>query len=127
MSILESARKDLAMITARASEIQLDIDKLQKTLEAVGASQYAATQKLVHIEEIFRVARIQFNRLRLTTGELSSADVQEIEKWIKRAKNQDGLQNILNALNSLKKFRPRDIKRNLYALIQKIIIEGPKP
>ena len=55
---------------------------------------------------------------------LTDADVAEIEKWVGRAKSIDSLEGIANAMRELQKYQPIDIKSNLYALVQKIIIEG---
>jgi len=87
---------------------------------------YEKNVYLCHIKEIFRLAKTQFSRLRRSPGLiLTTADVKELDKWVSRAKSEDGLKDIRNALEELSKYTPSEIKSNLYALVQKIIIEGP--
>jgi hypothetical protein len=85
---------------------------------------YASQERVLHIQEILRLAELHFTRLRKQT-ELTQADYDELEKWIRRAKSSDGLKSIVLALQEIAKYRSYDIKLNLYALVQKIIIEGP--
>jgi hypothetical protein len=80
---------------------------------------------LSHIKAIHRLAQYQFSRLRNTPGAgLTVADGLELNKWINRAKSEDGLMQIKCAFEELDKYCPSEIKTNLYALVQKIIIGG---
>jgi len=80
---------------------------------------------LCHIKEIYRLAKYQFSRLRNSPEmELSSFDIAELDKWIGRVDSEEGLMNIRQALAELDKYAPSEIKTNLYALVQKIIIGG---
>lgn len=107
----EALSRELEATRAMLSECQRDL--------------YEAMLAEAHITEIYRLARIHFPRLRGNKGEnLSAADVMEIEKWISRVKSGDGLKDIADALEELGKYYPSDIKSNLYALVQKIIIGG---
>jgi hypothetical protein len=94
-------------------------------LEQVSNFLYKKKIALCHMEEIFRLAGAHFPRLRnFKPSQLTEEDNQELIKWIGRAKSEDGLKDIIDALNELGKYRPIDIKTNLYALVQKIIIGG---
>lgn len=88
---------------------------------------YECVLRETHIQEIYRLARLHFPRLHREDypGDITTDDVAELEKWIGRAKSNDGLRRISDALAELQRFKPSDIRRNLYALVQKIIIEGP--
>jgi hypothetical protein len=86
------------------------------------------TDKINTCTSIYCVARLQFSRLRNTpSAPLTEEDIAELDKWISRAKDLDGYEHILNALMALGKYNPGSIRKNLYALVQKIIIEGPRP
>lgn len=109
----------------RLEDLRADAEANLRSIEEDYFDTVTRTQT---IEEIYRVARVQFGRLRHTpTALLSQKDVQELDKWIGRAKSITGLMDILRALRALTKFRPIDIKKNLYALVQRIIMEGPYP
>jgi hypothetical protein len=112
---LSIARKDL-----------LDqIEKRKETLHDVETEIFELGLTSSLLKEIYRLASHHFPRLTGKPG-LSDSDIAELEKWIGRAKSDVGLHSIINALSELKKYRsPDDIKSNFYALIQKIIIEGP--
>jgi hypothetical protein len=93
--------------------------------ESVERELYQKRIHLTHIKEIYRLAKIQFSRFRgLPEPTLTEADVRELDKWVGRAKSADGLVDIINALMELNKYQPSEIKSNLYALVQKIIIGG---
>jgi hypothetical protein len=80
---------------------------------------------LTHIKEIYRLAKNQFSRIRgLPEPTLTEADVLELDKWVGRAKSPESLIDISNALMELNKYQPSEIKSNLYALVQRIIIGG---
>jgi hypothetical protein len=102
-----------------------EIDSLQVALSTTQEKLYSLQQKLLHIQEIYRIASLQFPRLRREPrGTLTEADKAELEKWIGRSKSSDGLISIVSALEELQKYFPEDIRSNLYALVQKIIIGG---
>ena len=74
---------------------------------------------------IYKLALHHFPRLRNENPDnLTPEDVAELKKWIGRTKSTDGLKDIVNALSELSKYYPKDIKSNLYGLIQKIIMGG---
>jgi preprotein translocase subunit SecA len=101
------------------------IKELSEKLASKQMATYNAREDLLHINEILRLAKIHFPRLRKQSDEkLTEADYRELEKWINRAKSPDSLKVIVLALNELSKYYPEDIKSNLYALVQKIIIGG---
>jgi len=104
---------------------QKQITQLQELVDSAQAKLYPLKESRVHLAEILRLASLHFPRLR-NQKELTSADYIELEKWVRRAKTMDGLKSIVVALKELGKYYPHDIKSNLYALVQKIIIEGPK-
>jgi hypothetical protein len=113
----------------------LDDEKgvLNNTIKNAEARLHEISQKLydlklweLHVTEIYRLAKLQFIRLRNNGScHLTGADVAELEKWIGRVRNPEGLENIIEALKELNKYYPHEIRSNLYALVQKIIIEGP--
>jgi hypothetical protein len=103
-------------------EKRLTIDHLNR----LELELYEKNIYLCHIREIFRLAKIQFSRLRHSPQPiLTTTDIKELDKWVGRAKSEDGLKDIRNAIAELSKYSPSEIKSNLYALVQKIIIEGP--
>jgi hypothetical protein len=83
------------------------------------------------IQAICTTAAFQFSRLRggpnagfSPEGFLTAEDRQELEKWLGRVKTPEGYRDIFIALRELAKYSPGKVK-NVYALTQKIIIEGP--
>ena len=109
----------------KLQNIELAKNQWLGRLEQVRGSLYRKRIVLCHVEEIFRLAGAQFPRLRnYKPDHLTEEDNQELVKWIGRAKSEDGLKDIIDALTELGKYRPIDIKTNLYALVQKIIIGG---
>lgn len=110
----------------KESELKTEIETAQKMLSECQRELYETYITELHVKEIYRLASVHFPRLRRESdGGLTVKDVLELEKWIGRAKSSDGLKNIVDALEELKKYNPIDIKSNLYALTQRIIIEGP--
>jgi hypothetical protein len=102
-----------------------DIEIKKKDLLTISEELYNLKLRAVHIEEIYRLATLQFSRLRARPGlPLTDADMAELSKWIGRAKGSQGLMDIIEALKELQKYYPGDIKSNLYALTQRIIIGG---
>jgi len=125
-----------SMIEATKQKIQnkkIVLISLNNQLNKILEKQYGLKEKELHISEILRLASFHIPRLRndeteLTENdetELTEKDYAELDKWIRRAKTIDGLKNIVRALTEISKYYPKDIRTNLYALIQKIIIEGP--
>lgn len=105
--------------------LEIQRRELEKQRHEVEDALYQVRLREVYLEEIYRLAGIQFRRLRRETGSgLRQEDIQELEKWIGRAKSNEGLEDIVEALKEVQKYRPADIKSNLYALVQKIIIGG---
>lgn len=131
-SLLELTREvqqyktELLKLKVRLSEIADERHKIISKREELERKEYELQLNLSHIKEIFRLAKSQFSRLRaLPDPKLSDADVKELDKWIGRVKSEDGLLGIRDAIRELDKYNPADIKTNLYALVQKIILEGP--
>lgn len=111
---------------AKERELKDEIETTQKLLSECQRDLYEVYIRELHVKEIYRLASMHFPRLRREeNGGLTVKDILEIEKWIGRAKSSDGLKNIVDALEELKKYKPIDIKSNIYALTQRIIIEGP--
>jgi hypothetical protein len=110
--------RSIAELTAKLNLSKAILDKTEHDLAQKKIS-------LCYIQEIFRSAQYQFSRLRRSTeSTLTATDVQEIDKWINRATSDDSLISIKNSITELNKYKPSEIKSNLYALIQRIIIGG---
>jgi hypothetical protein len=128
---VSAVEQDINTKKERLREILLEKRNLFLSVEELERQLYLKKISLAHVKEIFRLAKIQFSRLHrnkdLNTTEptLTDADVRELNKWISRVKGEDGLIDIIKAITELDKYSPSDIKVNLYALVQKIIIEGP--
>jgi Skp family chaperone for outer membrane proteins len=115
---IQKLNKGIAELTVKLNTSRALLDKAERDLAQKKIS-------LCHIQEIFRSAQYQFSRLRRSSeSSLTTTDVQEIDKWVNRATSDDGLISIKNALTELNKYKPSEIKSNLYALIQRIIIGG---
>ena len=115
---IESLREEEREHENRIKMIRTDIEPLERFL-------YEKNIKILHIKEIYRAAKQQFSRLRnQPEPTLTEADIAELEKWIGRCKSNQSLFDIIEALQELNKYLPHDIKSNLYALVQKIIIGG---
>jgi chaperonin cofactor prefoldin len=117
--------EEIQLLEKEGDALKKDINSKYKRLQEIQDYLYQARQKSIHIAEIYRIAEIQFPRLRKQVGQgLTGQDIQELEKLIDRAKSPDGLKNIVDALVELNKYYPQDIKSNLYGLLQRIIIGG---
>jgi len=124
--------KSLELLETKISDLQKMESACLATIKAnqekLGIAQkdlYDHTQKLLHVKEIYRLAAIEFPRLRNDPPlALSEADRNELEKWIGRAQSVESLVAITKALEELSKYFPSEIRSNLYGLVQKIIIEG---
>jgi len=125
--MLESLSNVRSEIVSLRQEKELKEKLLLDTQQRITEIQnilYQKQQTELHLSEIYRQASIQFPRLNCRPGsELTKEDLGEIEKWINRAKTCDGLIAIAKALESLTKYKPNQVK-NVYAITQKIIIEG---
>jgi len=132
MSSIERTNEEVEITKKEIANIRQDVQNLNLSLVAYGNRLdnlekvlYRKNIRLLHIKEIYRLAKQQFSRLRESEEDLSEADITELEKWIGRAKSDEGgLIDIIEALQELRKYLPTEIKSNLYALIQKIIIGG---
>lgn len=125
MTFWEQASIDKKKLEETLSDLEIQRHDLEQRRQEVEEALYQTRLRVVYLEEIYRLAGIQFNRLRREAGtNLREEDVRELEKWIGRTKSNEGLQDIVEALKEVQKYRPIDIKSNLYALIQKIIIGG---
>jgi hypothetical protein len=122
-------KQNMGYITSLKNDettLELEIKSRKGKLEFIQGSLYLREQDKIHMEEIFRLASIEFNRLRRQTGQdLTQQDVDELDKLIKRTKSPNGLEDIVKALAELRKYYPDDIRTNLYGLLQRIIIGGP--
>jgi hypothetical protein len=120
--------KSLKEVTEKRIYLSASILKTQNQLTIYTKKFFEISMREQYIREIYQNAQTQFSRLRRElNNDLKEADIVELEKWIGRAKGDQGLINIIKALKALKKYQPHDIHSNLYALVQKIIIEGPYP
>jgi|GEM_PF-6399822 len=125
MTSYESAaalREELAL---RKAKTENEILALKQELKEYEQKLYDVSIRELHLKEIYRQAAIQFSRLRkLPEAQLTKEDVAELEKWIGRAKSIDGIRDVVDALKELQKYSPVEIRSNLYALVQRIIIGG---
>ena len=125
MISLQETREKVKDLEQQRDHYLNDLAITKKALEEIDSELYDRRARELHLAEIYRLAAYHFSRLRREPERgLTEADVAELEKWIGRAKSNDSLKDIVSALNELQKYRPADIVRNLYALVQKIIIEG---
>lgn len=123
--MIEELKEQILKLREDKKETENDINFKKTLLYTIEDQLYELELKYLHITRIFHLASIHFPRLRNENSTtLTPEDLQELEKWIERAKSNDSLKNIVNALAELKKYFPSDIKSNLYGLVQKIIIEG---
>lgn len=122
----------LSMTTRKITDLQQNlkdtncrIDLLRMASDTFEEELYQQKLRLSHLERIYQLAAQEFSRLRREKdNSLTNEDVGELEKWIGRAKSSEGLKDIVDALIELRKYKPVDIKSNLYALVQRIIIGG---
>jgi len=121
----QKSKKQVDSLNKERDQLVSDIKLKMSRLDKVQQELYVAQLRSLHLEEIYRLAQIHLPRLRgEKEGKLIQADIQELEKWISRAKSNDGLKAIVDALEELQKYFPHDVKSNLYALVQRIIIGG---
>lgn len=121
----QKTKKTRKSLEDRKENLTQNLDAIKVELKEIDAELYQIRTRELHISEIYRLAAHHFSRLRRQTGEsLMIQDISELEKWIGRARSNEGLKNIVDALMELNKYRPVDITKNIYALVQKIIIEG---
>lgn len=125
VKLINDIREQIIKLRADKTDAEKEIHFKKTLLQTIEDELYDLELKFLHICRIYRLAQIHFPRLRGENSEdLTSEDIQELEKWINRAKSPDSLKDIVDALAELSKYFPKDIKSNLYGLIQKIIIEG---
>jgi len=125
MKRLKEMEKNILELKKNKDEAEKEIKFKKTILNTIEEQLYNEELRFLHVSRIYRLASLQFPRLRgENSNDLSSEDVKELDKWINRAKSNDGLQNIVDALTELGKYYPKDIKSNVYGLVQKIIIEG---
>jgi hypothetical protein len=123
----------LTKIKAEKADLDNKVKSLGLVLEAAKVELEENQKKIfdtsvreLYISEIYRLAKVHLPRLRREKiHELRPEDILELDKWINRARSSDGLKSIVDALLELDKYQPIDIRGNLYALIQRIIIGGP--
>jgi hypothetical protein len=123
-SLVEASSK-VETIVIEKGKLEALLKETTEKIETKIRLLYNAQERELHLREILRLAALHFPRLR-KQKDLISADYDELEKWIRRAKSNEGLKSIVLALQEISKYQSYDIKSNLYALVQKIIIEGPK-
>lgn len=130
--IMNKIMEEIDLLEADSNQITVELTQLHKRQQELHANKdviqkalYEKNFVLIQVKEIYRLAAIQFSRLRdkANSPNLTDPDIQELEKWIGRAKTQEGLMDILNAITELTKYKPSEV-RNIYALVQKIIIGG---
>jgi len=125
MKKLKEMKESILKLKKDKENAEKDIKFKTTILNTIEEQLYDEELKFLHISRIYRLASLQFPRLRgENSNDLSSEDLKELEKWINRAKSADGLKDIVDALTELGKYFPKDIKSNVYGLVQKIIIEG---
>lgn len=132
MNNIEKIQNEISVLHKEGDSICKQFDdleeqrkKLSDRMQKIHRSLYEKNISYNHITEILRLAKVQFSRLRkLPVEALTQGDIEELSKWIGRAKSDEGLKDIVDALNELEKYEPSQIEKNLYALCQKIIIGG---
>jgi len=123
---LEADEHAVEQIRISIQNHHIQLSDLTKQLERKERDVATKALYLCHIKEIYRLAKYQFARLQNRPNpELNDMDVQELDKWISRAKTEDGLITIKKSISELDKYAPSEIKSSVYALVQKIIIDGP--
>lgn len=106
-------------------DLKNEINASLRTIEKMESDLYTKNINLCHIKEIYRMAKLQFSRLRQVSEPcLTESDIIELNKWISRVNDEKGLIDIRNALVELDKYLPSEIKSNIYALVQTIIVGG---
>jgi len=128
MVSFQAAAEKRELLETTIRRLEEDIAAKNATLTQARRDLYDVSLRELHLREIYRRAKIEIPRLRKfrkeLPGHLTEADVAELEKWIAREKTTEGLARIADAMEELRKYRSYDIRTNLYALIQRIIIEG---
>ena len=123
---LSKAKEEKETLNAKIRSLELTIETAKMELENLQKRVFDVSLNELHISEIYRLAKFHFPRLRREKiHELSPEDALELDKWIHRAHSSEGLKSIVDALKELEKYQPIDIRGNVYALVQRIIIEGP--
>jgi len=123
---LKSVVRDRMVLDSKVLELTEALATGPRSLAELERQKYQTSIRELHIWEIYRLAALHFPRLRKehSITPLTDADVAEIEKWIGRAKSTESLAGIVLAFKELEKYKLSDIRKNLYALVQRIIIGG---
>lgn len=124
MSYLDDVIKTKEMALETLNRHKEEMNRLRKECDDLSWSLYELSERELKVREIYRLAEIHLPRLQ-RRAEMSEKDKSEVEKWVGRAKSLGGLDDIISAFREVDKYKAGDIKINLYALIQKIIIGGP--
>lgn len=117
-------QKTVEGLQKQEEQIEQNLRDMNKELHMVHEELFKSRVSMLYLKEIFRLASLHFPRLRRTSDALTAEDLQELDKWTGRAKTTDGLKAIVDALKEIGKYQPHQVK-NVYGLVQKIIIEGP--
>lgn len=120
---IDSEKKTLDGLLTKIKGMEEELIKCKDQKERIERSIHKKTIFYFHIIEIYRLASYQFCRLRKKSA-MMKEDSLELEKWISRAKSEESLIIIKDALKELDKYNPSEIRGNLYALVQKIISGG---
>jgi len=120
---LEKIKKQITDLHVQEARLLSEISQRKNKIDEIESELYKLTQIEPHLTEIHRLAYKHFLRLK-KQDHLTNKDYEELEKWIGRAKSPESLKSIVQALSELEKYYPEEIKTNLYALVQKIIIGG---
>ena len=122
---ISEIKKTVNDLQKQENQIEQDIRAKNGELHEIHEKLFRARVIHLYLLEIFRLASFHFPRLRKQpNGELTPEDLQELDKWVGRVKSTDGLKSIVDALKEIAKYQAPQIK-NVYALVQNIIIEGP--
>ena len=129
LELRHEMEEDEHAIEVIKSGIQATKSQLDDGMRQLEERERALSTKAIymcHIKEIYRLAKYQFARLQNRPNQdLNDTDVLELNKWLARAKNEEGLNTIKKSIAELDKYAPSEIKSSVYALVQKIIIDGP--
>jgi len=122
---VEAENKEIKKLKDLIAQLEKELQDSKICLESSERRVAGKTINLHLLAEIYRLAQYQFSRLRNQPRKgLSTEDIAEIDKWVDRIKTDEGIGTVLGAFQELDKYQPSEIKSNLYALVQKIIIGG---
>jgi len=119
------AKQEKQLLEDKVKKLERLIEASTIELEESKKKMFEVSMRELCITEIYRLAKTHFPRLRKDKKqELNPEDILELDKWIQRSHSLDSLKTIIDALQELDKYRSFDIKKNVYALVQKIIMGG---